>query len=102
MAFEVSEIRMVPSISAVEHYRKLLAEVLSRNEKVTLERRSVMPETRERSKEKPPRPPDNRSEKTQDIFCAAEQENCHSRIELGVRRETRMAAGECEMWQEGI
>lgn len=99
MAFEVSEIRMVPSISAVEHYRKLLAEVLSRNEKVTLERRSVIPETRERSKENPP---DNSSEKTQDIFCATEQENCHSRIELEVRGETRMAAGECEMWQEGI
>lgn len=69
------------------HYGKLLADVLSLNEKVTLERRSVMPETRERSKENSLA---NSNEKTQDVFCATEQENRHSRIELEVKGETRM------------
>lgn len=53
----------------MECCRKLLADVLSLNEKVTLEKRSVMPEMRERSKENSL---DDSSGKTQDINCATD------------------------------
>ena len=70
---------MVPSISAVEYCRMLLADVLASQEKVTVARRSAIPQRRERRKENSL---DYSSGKAQGMCCTAGQENHHSRTEL--------------------
>lgn len=70
-----------PVSQQVEYCRMLLADVFALNKKVTVERRSVVAQRRERREENSL---DYSSGSTQGIYCTADQENHHSRMELGV------------------
>lgn len=71
------------TLEGSEVLQELLADVLLLNGKVTLERRSLMPEVREKSKENSL---DDSSGMTQ--VCATDQENHHLRADLEVRGKT--------------